>query len=73
MDVVHFLTSSTAPAFQKANLDALLKYYHNGLMKELAVFGYNDTNLYTYENLLADYNECFTFGLVVELMNVHVS
>ena len=69
VDLAYFLGSSTTPKFRAANLRKCLEMYHSSLVDELEQFGY-DKDLYTLDQLMADFKDCWMFGYFINCMHV---
>ena len=72
LDVVYFMTSSTSPAFRKTFLNSMLQLYHQQFVSELKSLGDNDEEVYSFNQFLEDYNDCFPWGLVLGLLHAQL-
>ncbi len=72
VDLVYFFGSSTSYKFRENHLDSLLRLYHSTLHKELKEFGYT-TELYTFQQLLDDFQDCWPFGFTLSCAHIAVS
>ena len=70
VDLTYFFGSSSFAPFRKEHLKSLLKIYHDKLTRELEVFGYKD--IYSYEDLLKDFEDTWGFGFACSLLHVQV-
>jgi hypothetical protein len=70
VDLVYFFGSSTDAAFRKKHKESLLRIYHESLTAELKVFGYE--NLYSFDDLLKDFEDTWGFGFVMSCFHVQV-
>ena len=71
IDLVYLLGTSTGPEFREKHLEEILSFYHSTLIAGLTKFGYS-SDLYTYQQLKKDFDECFIFGFVMGTMNAMV-
>ena len=70
VDLVYFFGSSTDAAFRKKYKESLLRIYHENLTAELKIFGYE--NLYSFDDLLNDFEDTWGFGFVMSCLHVQV-
>ena len=72
IDLAYLLGSSTSPEFRKEHLDEILSFYHKTLIDLLTSFGYS-AQVYPYDQLEKDFEECFVFGFVMAIMHAMVT
>ena len=72
LDLAYFFCSSTSPNFRKAHLREMQEYYYNELFKQLQTLGKYSKDMYTFDMLLQDYNECFPWGFVMGFAHAQV-
>ena len=70
LDLAYFFGSSTDATFRKKHLPSLLKTYHETLTSELKTLGYE--NLYSFQDLLEDFDDTWGFGFVMSCLHVQV-
>ena len=70
VDLAYFFGSSTDASFRKKHLPSLLKTYHETLTSELKTLGYE--NLYSFQDLLEDFDDTWGFGFVMSCLHVQV-
>ena len=70
VDLAYFFGSSTDATFRKKHLPSLLKTYHETLTSELKTLGYE--NLYSFQDLLEDFEDTWGFGFVMSCLHVQV-
>ena len=70
VDLAYFFGSSTDATFRKKHLPSLLKTYHDTLTSELKTLGYE--NLYSFQDLLEDFDDTWGFGFVMSCLHVQV-
>ena len=70
VDLAYFFGSSTYFKFREEHLHELLQFYHQKLTAELAFFGHKD--VYTFEELMADYDDTWVFGFSISCLHIQV-
>ncbi len=71
VDLAYFIGSSSTPAWREKYLKQLLKIYSDALTEELVKFGY-PVSTYTYDQMIADFKDCWIFGFHSCVMHTQV-
>lgn len=71
VDLAYFFGSSSLASFRQEHLNSLLKVYHEKLTEELQIFGYSK-DLYTFQDLLDDFEDTWAFGFIVSCLHIQI-
>ena len=73
VDLAYLLMTGTRPDLRQKHEKKWLKIYFDQLSKDLITLGYEPEKLYTFEQLVKDFDHMRDFGLCYGLMHVQVS
>jgi hypothetical protein len=73
IELAYFFCSSTSPKQRKDHLNDLLRFYYDEFYKQLTLLGDGcETNCFTFEEILKDFNECYPYGMIMGCMHAQV-
>lgn len=73
LELAYFFCSSTSPEQRKLHLVDLLELYYDEFNQQLTQLGGGiEEAVYTFEDLLEDFNECYSYGFILGCLHSQV-